>query len=294
MSWLQLTVQIPKNQSDTLEAAMMAAGAVSITMLDAEDQPILEPGPSETPLWDQLKLVGLFDKPCDGDEIIATIKSMLCLENMPLVEMEDIEDQDWERAWLDDFKPMCFADKLWVYPSNHTPKPGETAIILDPGLAFGTGTHPTTAMCLAYLAEIDCHDKTVIDYGCGSGILAIAALKLGASHAICVDNDPQALTATLENAKRNNIDPSKLTVVSPVEVPHTRVDILVANILAGPLQDLAETFSYLLKHSGKIALSGILAEQGEAVLERYKAHFEMGHVKRDGDWVRLDGVKEKS
>lgn len=271
---------------------MMAAGAVSITMLDAEDQPILEPGVGETPLWDQLKLVGLFEKPCDGDEILASIKAMLSWENMPLVEMEDIVDQDWERAWLDEFKPMCFADKLWVYPSNFTPEPDHTAIILDPGLAFGTGTHPTTAMCLEYLAQIDCQGKTVIDYGCGSGILAIAALKLGASHALCVDNDPQALTATLENAKRNGVDPSYLTVLEPTQVPQTRVDILVANILAGPLQDLANTFSCLLKNKGKIALSGILAEQGEMVLESYRPYFEMGHVLRQDDWVRLEGIKE--
>lgn len=292
MSWIQITLESEKNNAAEIESAMLESGAYSVTLLDAKDQPVLEPGVGETPLWDKIRVVALYPDTVDSDAVVAQIHDELDLPEVPVVKVENLPDQDWERTWLDDFKPMCFADKFWVYPSTETPADNQLSMILDPGLAFGTGTHPTTALCLEYLAEHDLSGQTVIDYGCGSGILAIAALKMGATKVLAVDNDPQALQATVDNAERNQIDMKKLEVMAPADVPNIRVDTLVANILAGPLEDLAEHFFYLLKHNGLIALSGILGNQAEHLLTHYEKWFRMEHAVEQGDWVRLNGRKD--
>lgn len=294
MSWQQITLETVKDQAADIEAAVMESGAYSVTYQDAKDQPILEPGVGETPLWNKVQIVGLYPAEADIEQAISVIKHQLGDDNIPVMTVEDLPEQDWTRTWMEDFKPMCFGDKFWVYPSTEEAPADQVSMILDPGLAFGTGTHPTTAMCLSYLAEHDLSGQTIIDYGCGSGILAIAALKLGAVKAYCVDNDPQALQATLDNAERNQIPTEQIVVLSPSEVPNIRVDLLIANILAGPLGDLAERFSYLVKTNGKITLSGILAEQGEGLREHYGQFFTMNESTQEGDWIRLDGHKDEA
>lgn len=294
MSWVQITFKTNQSEAPEIEAALLAAGACSVTYQDAEDQPVLEPGVGQTPLWDKINLIGLYPQNVKTDEIVTAIYKQLPDIELAVIEVSDLPDQDWERAWMADFQPMCFADKFWVYPSNITPPADQVTMLLDPGLAFGTGTHPTTALCLEYLAQQDLKGKSVIDYGCGSGILAIAALKMGASKAYCVDNDPQALQATLDNAERNQINPDSIIVLSPADVPHVRVDLLVANILAGPLGDLAGLFSTLVKHQGLITLSGILSEQADTLMAHYEKWFVMTQKLENDGWVRLDGHKAES
>jgi len=288
MPWLQLTFYSTKEDAESLADLLSEAGAAAVTMQDAADQPLYEPPPGATPLWQLTNVVGLFDESFDSDAIVRALKAQWSGE-FPDYRSEMLEDQDWERAWMDDFKPMQFGRRLWIVPSWHDAPDGDAVnILLDPGLAFGTGTHPTTRLCLEWLDAHAIEGKTVIDYGCGSGILALAAALLGAKSVIGVDNDPQALVATLDNAQRNGVS---IQVYLPKEAPQEPADIMVANILARPLIELAPRLSALVKTEGALALSGILPEQAEAVSAAYSTWFDMqAPVECDG-WIRLEGVK---
>jgi ribosomal protein L11 methyltransferase len=302
VSWLQIVFDTTKEQAPALEDALLDLGALSVTLQDnipdtGVDEPIYEPTRGETPLWQQTRLLALFEADTDADLVIAALTN--AIDAVPPWQAETLADQAWERAWMDDFKPMRFGDRLWICPSwAEPPEPDAVVLRLDPGLAFGTGTHPTTALCLEWLDRQPLAGCTVLDYGCGSGILAIAALLLGAERAIAVDNDPQALIATRDNAERNGIAPQRLAVCLPEEIDRHlgdgEADVTLANILAGPLQSLAPELTRLTRTNGRIVLSGILAEQANAVAQTYTATFSMHDPALRGDWVRLDGHKQAS
>ena len=287
MAWLQLHTVTDRAGAPALEDAMLEAGAVSVTLTDHEDQPILEPGVGETPLWSRVNVTALFH---EGVSRAGILKQLGLPEGG--CRWEVLEDRQWERTWMDQFEPIPCGDRLWICPSwQAPPRPEAINLILDPGLAFGSGTHPTTFLCLQWLDRQDLDGKTVIDYGCGSGILGIAALLLGAGRVIAIDNDPQALTATRENLRRNGLDPGRLETCPPDEVPDIHADILVANILAGPLIELADTFCGLLADGGNLVLSGIMSHQAGAVKAAYP-RIDFVSASTDEDWARLDGVKK--
>jgi ribosomal protein L11 methyltransferase len=301
MPWLELQLTIDAAARPRIEAALEDLGVLSVTLMDADaDTPdedaIFEPGVGEAPLWKSLMLHALFDPDADRRDLLRALHGALPGLTPDRVAFRVIEDRDWERAWMDRFHPMRFGERLWVYPWNDEPPAGSdagTAIVrLDPGLAFGTGTHPTTALCLEWLDSLELAGKTLVDYGCGSGILAVAALKLGAASAIGVDNDPQALTASRDNAQRNGVD-DRLQCFAPDALPHdTRCDVLIANILAGPLHELAPRFAGLCRAGARLALSGILAGQEGELLERYAAcGFTDLTATRRNDWLRISGTR---
>jgi ribosomal protein L11 methyltransferase len=290
MPWLQLVFESSREQAPALEDALLELGALSVTLQDSADEPVFEPGIGETPLWRATRLLALFEADAATDAVIASLTARF--GSLPPHRLERIEDQAWERAWMDDFQPMQFGRRLWVCPSwSEVPAADAVVLALDPGLAFGTGTHPTTALCLEWLDSQPLAGCSVLDYGCGSGILAIAALLLGAERAIAVDNDPQALLATRDNAERNRIDPARLQTYLPEQCPALEADVTVANILAGPLRELAPRLTALTAPGGRIALSGILAEQAATVLAAYAPGFEMAPPVQRQEWVRLDGVR---
>jgi len=299
MAFLELSLALSERECQDAEAALEALGALSITLLDAEaetpgEHAILEPGVGETPLWRSLTLLALFEVDTDRAMLLRKLLRALPQLDPSVIGAREIADQDWERAWMDRFQPMRFGRRLWIYPWNIEPPDGEDAVIvrLDPGLAFGTGTHPTTALCLEWLDGLDLAGRTLIDYGCGSGVLAIAALKLGAAHAIGVDNDPQALTASADNARRNGVS-ERLSLHAPGSLPTTmRGDVLVANILAGPLHELAPVFAERIEPDAPFALSGILAGQQDELLARYaRCGFAGLQVAQREDWVRISGIR---
>jgi ribosomal protein L11 methyltransferase len=256
-----------------------------------QDQPMLEPAIGTTPMWSQTRAVGLFDANQDLKQVILNLEQQL-RKKFPDWKAELLEDKDWVRAWMDDFKPMQFGEKLWVVPSTfEPPQPDAANILLDPGLAFGTGTHPTTSMCLEWLDANPPTDKDIIDFGCGSGILAIGAILLGAKHAEAIDLDPQALIATRDNAEKNNVA-NKIKAYLPKEFPQQSTSLLLANILASPLIELASYFADLTLPQGDIVLSGILAEQAEDVLTAYKPNFDIKIWKQQGDWICLAGIRK--
>lgn len=294
MAWLQLIFASNREQAAALEDALLDCDAVSVTLQDDADEPVLEPGVGETPLWSATKVVALFTEDTAIEIVLATLAAQL--PNLPSWTLERVEEQAWERAWMADFQPMRFGERLWICPSwCEPPDPTGVVLALDPGLAFGTGTHPTTALCLEWLDGRALNGRTVLDYGCGSGILAIAALLLGADRAIAVDNDPQALVATRDNALRNGIDPQRLSTFTPEQLPTDCIaDITIANILAGPLQTLAPLLTQHTREGGLIALSGILDTQSEAVTECYRQSFAMQPAITKENWVRLSGVKRRA
>ena len=292
MPWLQLRINSSRLHAEAIEDAVLAAGAVSVTLEDNADQPILEPALGETPLWNETRITGLFDAEVDTDQAIVIATAALGA-NLPHYRWELLEDKDWERAWMDNFQPMQFGDRLWICPSwKQPPNPEAANLMLDPGLAFGTGTHPTTALCLRWLDGQELEGKTVVDYGCGSGILGIAALLLGANRVIAVDNDPQALVATRDNAERNNINASQIETYLPEQTPHgISADLVLANILAGPLAELKPVLAALCKTGGDIVLSGLLSNQASTLRERYQSDFIMEQTVTEEDWVRLSGKR---
>ncbi len=296
MAWQQLRVQVRSDQIEPLEQLLLDYGGLSISYLDAEDQPVFQKEPGSTPLWDLVDLFCLFEKEANLDGLLFLLQQHPAIEDKESLLLEDLEDQAWERSWMADFKAMQFGERLWVCPSwQEPPEPNAINIMLDPGLAFGSGSHATTSMCLQWLEQNTRDDSTVIDYGCGSGILAIAAALLGAPRVIAVDNDPQAITATIENAKRNHIPEGVIETYLPYQLPEDRTtlqaDILVANILAEPLMQLAEDLSHLVKPKGHIALSGLLAEQADAMLEHYSRWFKMDAKVLNEEWARLSGIR---
>ncbi|MBI6751896.1 50S ribosomal protein L11 methyltransferase [Pseudomonas syringae] len=289
MPWLQVRLAISPEQAETYEDALLEVGAVSVTFMDAEDQPIFEPELNTTPLWAHTHLLALFEADTNAEMALAHL-SLLTGEELPEHSAEVIEDQDWERSWMDNFQPMCFGKRLWIVPSWHTaPQPDAVNLLLDPGLAFGTGTHPTTALCLEWLDGQDLEGCNVLDFGCGSGILAIAALLLGAEQAVGTDIDVQALEASRDNAGRNNIAAERFPLYLPEDLPHQQADVLVANILAGPLVSLAPQLATLIRAGGRLALSGILAEQGEDVAAAYADSFDLDPIANRDGWVRITG-----
>ncbi len=291
MAWLQLIIPTNDTDADQLSDALMEQGAVSVTLQDMQDQPMLEPAIGTTPMWSQTRAVGLFDANVDLAKIIILIERQL-RKKIPDWKGEQLEDKDWVRAWMDNFKPMQFGKKLWVVPSNfEPPQPDAANILLDPGLAFGTGTHPTTSMCLEWLDANPPTGKDIIDFGCGSGILAIGAILLGAKHAEAIDLDPQALMATIDNAEKNNVSRNIKTYL-PDQFENKTTPLLLANILASPLIELAPYFAELTETNGQIILSGILAEQAEDVLAAYKTNFDIQIWKQQDDWVCLAGVRK--
>lgn len=293
MAWLRITLDCASHDPDLLSELLSAAGAEAVTFEDAADQAVLEPLPGETRLWRHTQVSGLFAADADSAVIIDNLRHAVGDPTLqPTV--TTVEDQNWERAWMDRFEPLLFGRRLWVCPHWRTPpKPEDVIVMLDPGLAFGTGTHPTTALCLEWLDGHDIHNKTVIDYGCGSGILAIAAAKLGARQVWAVDYDPQALTATANNAEANAVS-LQISLHEPDSLPEMKVDILLANILAGPLLELAPRIAQLVRPGGQVVLSGILAEQAPAVMEKYQVWFNMEPTATREEWVRLSGQRRNA
>lgn len=292
MAYLQMTLATTRDQAEELSNALEDLGALAITLQDAQDQPIYAPGLGETPLWDHIKLTSLFDEYANMPTIISELQNQFGSEISKHHTEELIIDQAWEHTWKNDFKPQCYLNKLWIYPSWELPaeRPAHS-LILDPGLAFGTGKHPTTQLCLTWLTKNISQQNLVIDYGCGSGILGIAAIKLGAKKVFAVDNDPQALTATRENAELNEISPEKLCTFLPEELLPVQADILIANILALPLIELSTHFSQLLKPRGKIVLSGILAEQVDAIKTAYSTWATFEPPEFQQEWACLSGQR---
>ena len=293
MPWLQLVIKTDKAQAQTLSDILSEAGSNAVTLRDAADQPLYEPPPGETPLWHSTQVVGLFDANTNMNEVLLLISN--ALGHCPKYTLNPLEDKDWVREWMSHFKPTRFGERLWIVPSHHAEqhlndKPEAINILLDPGLAFGTGTHPTTAMCLEYLEQYPPENQQLIDYGCGSGILAIAAARLGARSVLAIDNDPQALIATEDNAIKNKVIDC-FTIQLPEPVPGLQADRLVANILARPLIELAAQLASLIKPGGKIALSGILTEQADDVLQAYNTFFNIQQYKQQDDWVCLSGTR---
>ncbi len=292
MPWLQAHLEVEKSRAPLVELLFEQLGALSVTLVDARDEPMLEPPPGAMPLWRDTRVTGLFDGNTDADHLRARIDEVLDKENSRGLTLEILEDQAWERAWLDYFQPMRFGDNLWICPTGRElDQPDATVIHLDPGLAFGTGTHPTTALCLEWLDGADLQGKTIIDFGCGSGILAIAALKRGAARAVAVDHDPQALTATRGNARRNGVL-ERLETLSPEEFQPLRADLVLANILANVLIELAPLIKSLVRPGGDLVLSGILHHQAEDVARAYRSDIELQPPAQQDEWIRLEGRRK--
>lgn len=301
MPWLQLKAHVAPEQAELLEDLLLEEGATAIGLQDAHDDPVFEPERGTTPLWQDTILTGLYDD-LEGVEsmlmrIAAAWAEQMPDEPCPAIEYELLADRDWEREWMDDFTPLQMGQRLWIVPSWHTPPQTDAVnLILDPGLAFGTGTHPTTALCLEWLDQLAVEgtlaDQNVLDIGCGSGILAIAALKLGARHADGTDIDPQALQASRDNAERNHIAEHDLALYYPEQLTGGPYPVVTANILAGPLVELAPMIAGHIAPKGRLALSGILANQAQDVLRAYESEGMMMDepVIREG-WVRLTGYR---
>ena len=297
MHWLELSLTIPAALQASVEAALEDLGALSVTLADADadtpdERAIFEPGVGETPLWNTVMLQALFAAEIDRTGLVHALADLVPGIEPSQIAFREVADQDWTRAWLDTYQPMRFGQRLWIYPSNmDAPDDAQAVVVrLDPGLAFGSGTHPTTALCLEWLDSADLAGTTMIDYGCGSGILAIAALKLGAARAIGVDNDEQAIAASRDNAQRNDVV-ENLDLYLPPQLPPMQSDVLVANILAGPLAKLAPVFAQSMKSGGALALSGILDGQQDELLVHYARWFDDLHATARDGWVRIDGTR---
>lgn len=280
---LELQIELClQNEIDGVTATLEESGAISISIMDQEDAPILEPAPGETPLWERLVIHALYE-----DEQQAYAAQTELNKQHPHLKhtLSELPEQDWERVCLDRFTPQRFGQRLWICPSWHTPpEPDAVNLILDPGLAFGTGTHPTTSLCLTWLEQASLQHKKIIDYGCGSGILALAALKLGAQHAYAVDIDDQALLATEQNAAINHIDAHTLTVLHPKELI-TPVDLLIANILLSPLLSLQKTFYKLIEPQGQLIVSGLFASQAQSLIDAYQSQFTHQLTLQEEEWA---------
>lgn len=290
MPWIQLKINASEETAEKIGNILSGSGAVAVTFMDSQDTPIFEPLPGETLLWGDTDVTGLYDAATYMQPILAILAKTKVLGPDFRYKIEQLEDKDWEREWMENFHPMQFGKRLWICPSWR-PVPDENAVnvMLDPGLAFGTGTHPTTALCLEWLDGQDLADKTVVDFGCGSGILAIAALKLGAKRVIGVDIDPQAILASRDNAERNGVA-DKIELYLPEDQPaDLKADIVVANILAAPLRELSGLIVSFLKPEGKLALSGILEDQAQELNQLYSQYCTMDDPKLESEWARLSG-----
>ena len=298
MKWLQIHITVDQAQVDFTETLLSSLGAVSVTLDDAENQDLLEPLPGETPLWNKVIVTGIYAQE-EGEEIDVDALTTFITAQMPEAPLrhEFIEDQEWERTWMDAYEPIQIGEKFWIVPEwMEAPDADAVNIKLDPGLAFGTGNHASTFLCLQWLGQTDVKDKIVIDYGCGSGILGVAALLLGAKKVYATDIDPQAVLATQQNAELNGVL-GNLFVGLPDEFNEEfkaqKADVFVANILAGPLMALAPEFATLVKSEGEFALAGILEEQVADVSSVYSEFFDILHVeKREEHWCRISGKRQ--
>jgi len=290
--WRQLSVVTEESKAESVSDRLFGLGALSVSFQDEGDQPLFEPKPGETPIWRDTRVIGLFEEDVDMERVRAVLAAGFPKQALSGWRVEEIQDQAWERAWLEHFKPMRFGRRLWIIPTGFEPPEQEDAVCvqLDPGLAFGTGTHPTTSLCLQWLDGQDLKGKTLLDYGCGSGILGIAGLLLGAQSAIATDIDPQALTATADNALKNQVA-ERLHGYLPEQMPAVQADILLANILANPLIELAGQLASLVRPGGRLALSGVLREQAQEVRCAYEPFFHMDDPEFLEDWTRLTGVR---
>jgi len=303
MPHLELSLRCCARDLPRYEQALESHGALALTLLDAEEgsaneHAILEPGVGQTPLWDDVALSALFDGQTDALALLASLSAADTGLDWAHVRFRSVDDQQWERAWLDQFRPMRFGQRLWIVPWDHAlpetaQAPDAAEVRLDPGLAFGSGTHPTTALCLRWLDDLACAGelagKTVLDMGCGSGILALAAMKLGAAAAVGIDNDPQAITATGDNAQRNGV---QISAYLPEHAPECTYPIVLANILASALDALAERLAGSTAPGGRMALSGILHGQEGELMVRYAPWFDALEAARDGDWMRITGIRK--
>jgi ribosomal protein L11 methyltransferase len=292
MSWLELSVRVTRQNALLVESLLQNEPVLALTLTDDADDPVLEPGVGETPLWPSVCVTALFS----GDTLVEPLTRMLSLlpgvDRPQQVSFRRFEDQQWERAWLDRFQPMQFGSGLWIVPGDTPiPESARYALRLDPGLAFGTGTHPTTHMCLEWMDGHDFGGETVVDYGCGSGVLGIAAAIKGAKTVVCVDNDPQALTATSDNAKRNGVQ-EVVRGFSPERFNPQTADVVLANILAGPLLELAPRLGASVRPGGWLVLSGILEEQAEEVENAYSREFRGIETKIMDGWVLITGIRK--
>jgi ribosomal protein L11 methyltransferase len=302
MPFLELSLPCTEAQQPRYERALEDVGALAVTLVDAhadapDEQAIFEPGVGEQPLWGEMVLTALFEAGTPREPLLDALAAVDEALDWSRAEFRDVEDQDWERAWMDQYAPLAFGARTWIVPWNHdlpdgADAPGAAVVRLDPGLAFGSGTHPTTALCLQWLDTLAgagaLRDATVLDFGCGSGILALAALKLGAVGAVGVDNDPQAITATLDNAQRNGVD-DRLQVFLPQDEPAATYPVVVANILASALIELREVIAARCAPGAHLAMSGILATQADEVVAAYADVLDAIEVERIEDWVRVAG-----
>lgn len=296
--WRQFVMDLDALDPDVVETIFTRHGACSVTLTDAGNNPVLEPGPGETPLWANSRITGLFSPDADLQSLCGTLIAEFNLQQLPAHRTEDLPDRDWEREWLRDFGPMRFGRRLWICPGGSEIEQCDAVIVrLDPGLAFGTGTHATTALCLQWLDGLALAGKSMLDYGCGSGVLAIAALKLGCRSATAMDVDPQAVLATRRNAADNDVG-SQLCVAGDDAGIKGRFDIVVANILAGPLIQFAESITSTIARRGMLALSGVLCEQADDVMAAYEPWVEFedpSYREQDGQlWSRLTGTRRAS
>ena len=291
MAWIQINTTVSETQAEPLSDAFMEANAASVTFQDAKDQPIFEPELNTAPVWQYTKVIGLFDAEVDPKAIIHLLTQIMPDIPAQTYKVEQLEDKDWIRAWMDQFKPMQFGQNLWIVPSwTPPPKPNAVNLMLDPGLAFGTGTHPTTSLCLTWLDQHAPKGLSVIDYGCGSGILALAAQKLQAASVTGTDIDPQAILASQQNAQRNQ-EQIEFELVENFSPPPC--DLLIANILAGPLKELASEFNRLLKPGGTLVLSGLLANQADELIAHYHSiGIELTTFQQNEEWGLLAGQKK--
>ncbi|MBI2382679.1 MAG: 50S ribosomal protein L11 methyltransferase [Gammaproteobacteria bacterium] len=293
MPWLQLSVV--SAHPEFAEEVMLAHGAASVILVDAADDPVFEPWPGQTPLWRHTRTVGMFPAGHDLDAVETALRTTLPDGDKLPIARSRLEDQEWVRVWLKDWKPLRFGAHLWVSPQEKLAEiddPQAIVVMLDPGLAFGTGTHPTTALCLDWLAAQDLRGRTVLDYGCGSGILAVAALKLGAASAVGVDIDPQALLATRDNAVANGVG-DRMRTYLPEILPAAAYDVVLANILARPLVDLAPRLAPCVKPGGSIVMAGLLTRQADEVRAAYAPFVGFGAGAVRDDWQRLDGTRRQ-
>lgn len=291
MPWIQLRIQTTEHHAEQVSDMLIGWGAQAVTFIDSKDTPIYEPLPGEVLYWQDTTVMGLFEADHPMQAVLDKLQQTALFKQGLNYKLEQLEDKDWEREWMDNFHPIQFGERLWVCPSwREIPDPDAINVLLDPGIAFGTGTHPTTALCMQWL---DAHiepEQTVVDFGCGSGILAIAALKLGAKRVVGIDIDPQAIQASLANAERNGVA-DKLELYLPKDQPSLSADVVVANILAGPLAELNQIIAAYVRPGGSLVMSGILPQQAEQVMAAYRDRFEFDAVVEQDEWVRLSARK---
>jgi len=295
MPWCKFTINLGKYDSEAIEKIFKNFNVCSITYSNAGNNPVFARELGETKLWTESSITGIFPDNLDQKKFKKSLTNALSVSKLINFKFETLEDRIWEREWLKDFKPMKFGKHLWVHPTEHiTQEENKTIVYLDPGLAFGTGTHATTALCLEWIDSQILESKRFLDFGCGSGILAIAALKLGSSSATAFDIDPQAIIATRQNAIKNRVN-KELNITGNMKNINEGFDVIVANILAEPLIDLAPSIASMLNKNGSLALSGILSKQINEVKLAYKHCIEFNSTilkKQDGQtWSLLLGKK---